>query len=87
MRFRYDACTGVVGCVSGIVRKDMPRPTKTVRRQKINAALAWKRGEKKEAYRLWEEAAASLKEHHAKKHSKNKPPEEAEAAQATEAAG
>ena len=51
----------------------MPRPTKTFRRQKTNAALAWKRGDKKEAYKLWEAAAAGLKEHRAKKRNKNKP--------------
>lgn len=50
----------------------MPRPTKAFRRQKINAAAAWKRGEKKEAYKLWEEAAASLKAHRDKKRNKNK---------------
>lgn len=62
----------------------MPRPTKALRRQKINAAAAWKRGDKKEAYKLWEEAAASLKEHRAKKHDKKKP---AEGGESSEAAG
>ena len=38
----------------------MPRPTKTFRRQKINAALAYKRGDREEAYKLWEQAAQSL---------------------------
>jgi hypothetical protein len=57
----------------------MPRPTKAFRRQKINAAIAWKRGDRKEAYKLWEAAAASLKEHQAKKKNKNKPAEETEA--------
>jgi hypothetical protein len=51
----------------------MPRPKKTFRRQRINAALAWKRGDRKEAYKLWEEAAAGVKEHRAKKRHKNKP--------------
>ncbi len=50
----------------------MPRPTKTIKRQRLNAGIAFKRGDKKEAYKLWEEAAASLKEHHAKKHNKKK---------------
>ena len=58
----------------------MPRPTKVFRRQKIDAALAWKRGEKKEAYKLWEKAAAGLKEHRAKKQNKKKPLEETTAA-------
>ena len=50
----------------------MPRPTKAFRRQRLNAAIAWKRGDRKEAYKLWEAAAASLKEKRAKKHNKNK---------------
>lgn len=50
----------------------MPRPTKAIRRTRMSATQAWKRGEKKEAYKLWEEAAASLKTHHAKKHNKKK---------------
>ncbi len=58
----------------------MPRPTKVFRRQRVDAQIAWKRGEKKEAYKLWEAAAASMKEHRAKKHNKNKPAEEAESA-------
>jgi len=49
----------------------MPRPTKAIRRQKLNAAAAWKRGEKKEAYKLWAEATAALKEHQTKKRTKN----------------
>ena len=53
----------------------MPRPTKTIRRQKLSAALAWKRGEKEEAYKLWEKAAASLKAHYTAKHNKKKPTE------------
>ncbi len=61
----------------------MPRPTKALRRQRINAASAWKRGDKKEAYKLWEEAAAGLKEHRAKKHEK-KP---AEGDESSDAAG
>ena len=57
----------------------MPRPTKTFRQKKLSAAAAWKRGEKKEAYKLGEEAAKSLKEHRAKKHQKGKTAEEGEA--------
>ncbi|MBI4717809.1 MAG: hypothetical protein HY763_08405 [Planctomycetes bacterium] len=48
----------------------MPRPTKAFRRQKINAAIAFKRGDRKEAYQLWEKAAASLKAHRDKKRTK-----------------
>ena len=50
----------------------MPRPTKAIRRQKLNAAAAWKRGEKEEAYKLWAAAAAALKEHQEKKRTKGK---------------
>ena len=59
----------------------MPRPTKTFRRQRLNAAAAWKRGDKKEAYKLWEKAAAALKEHREKKRNKNKPTEGGESAE------
>lgn len=48
----------------------MPRPTKAIRRQKLSAAQAWKRGDRKEAYKLWEESAAALKAHRAKKRNK-----------------
>ncbi len=58
----------------------MPRPTKAFRRQKINAAAAWKRGETKDAYKLWEEAAASMKAHREKKRNKKKKAAEAAAA-------
>ena len=57
----------------------MPRPTKAYRRQKINAAIAFKRGDRKEAYTLWEKAAKSTREHYVKKHNKNKPAEGGEA--------
>ena len=50
----------------------MPRPTKVFSRQRASAALAWKRGEKQEAYKLWDAAAKGLKEHYAKKHNKKK---------------
>ena len=61
----------------------MPRPTKVFSRQRASAALAWKRGEKQEAYKLWEGAAKGLKEHYAKKHNKKrKAIEEAAAAEA-----
>ena len=63
----------------------MPRPTKAFRRQRVNAALEWKRGNKKEAYSLWEKAAAGSKEHREKKRNKNKPAD-APAAEAEPAA-
>lgn len=67
-------------------RDKMPRPMKTARRQKVNAGLAWKRGDKKEAYKLWGKAAAAQKEHRAKKHNKNKgePDEGAEPSKSSE---
>ena len=66
----------------------MPRPNKAFRRQKINAAIAWKRGDRKEAYKLWEQAAKSTKEHRAQKHNKKKPgPAAAEPAATAESGG
>ena len=56
----------------------MPRPTKALRRIKLNAAAAWKKGDKKQAYSLWEKAAAGLKEHREKKLNKNKAAKEKE---------
>ena len=44
---------------------------------RLSAAAAWKRGDKTEAYKLWEKAATGQKEHHAKKNNKNKPEEAA----------
>lgn len=58
----------------------MPRPTKAYRRTKVQAAIEWKRGDKKEAYKLWEQAASSLKAHQAKKHNKKKAVTEGDAA-------
>ncbi len=58
----------------------MPRPTKAFRRQKINAAIEFKRGNHTEAYKLWEKAAAGLKEHQAKKRNKKQAAEAAAAA-------
>lgn len=63
----------------------MPRPSKATRRTKLSAAAAYKRGDRKEAYKLWESASAARKELTAKKHRKNKPAEEStEAADAKE---
>jgi len=56
----------------------MPRPTKAFHRMRLNAAAAWKRGAKKEAYALWEKAAAGQREHREKKRNKNKPEPAAE---------
>jgi hypothetical protein len=49
----------------------MPRPNKASRRQKINAAAAWKRGDRKQAYELWAKASASLKEMREKKRTRH----------------
>ena len=60
----------------------MPRPTKAIRRQLINAGLAWKKGDRKEAAKLWANADKTRKEVQAKK-KKGKPGREAaEAAKA-----
>jgi len=48
----------------------MPRPSKAIKRQRISAADEYKRGNKKEAYELWEKAAAARKELQAKKRNK-----------------
>jgi hypothetical protein len=57
----------------------MPRPTKAFRRQKVNAAAAYKRGDRKEAYKLWEQAAKSLKEVRSAKKKRHQKQPEAEA--------
>lgn len=48
----------------------MPRPSKATRRQKLEAAAAWKRGDKKAAYELWEKAATARKLRLTKKRNK-----------------
>ncbi|MCH7720445.1 MAG: hypothetical protein IH988_05570 [Planctomycetes bacterium] len=53
----------------------MPRPNKAIRRQKINAAIAWKRGDRKEAWTLWDKADKARKELQAKKLPKKPEPE------------
>ncbi|MGD2109293.1 MAG: hypothetical protein PVI86_07860 [Phycisphaerae bacterium] len=63
----------------------MPRPTKAFRRQRLSASAAWKRGEKQEAYKLWEQAAAGLREHREKKRNKKQAAEAAKAAEAAAA--
>ena len=64
----------------------MPRPTKGFRRQKINAAIAYKRGDRKDAYKLWEQAAKSLKEARQAKRTRHQKKEEPAPAEVTAAA-
>jgi hypothetical protein len=45
----------------------MPRPSKAVRRQKVNAGIAFRKGDQEEAYKLWAKAAATRRELQAKK--------------------
>lgn len=54
----------------------MPRPSKTVRRQKINAAQEWKKGNREEAKKLWLAADKTQKELQDKKRNKRKKAEE-----------
>ncbi len=51
----------------------MPRPKKALRRVRMSAIAAWKKGEKKEAYALWEKAAKGRKEHFNKKRASKAP--------------
>ncbi len=48
----------------------MPRPNKAFRRNKINAAIAYKRGDRTEAYKLWAKAAEGTREHAENKRNK-----------------
>lgn len=50
----------------------MPRPNKVFTRMREQAAAAYKRGDREEAYKLWEKAAAGLKELREKKRNKKK---------------
>ncbi len=50
----------------------MPRPSKAVRRQKVNAGNEYRKGNRKEAYALWSKAAVGRRELQAKK-KKNQP--------------
>ena len=45
----------------------MPRPTKAIRRQLVNAGIAWKKGDRKEAAKLWANADKTRKEVQVKK--------------------
>lgn len=65
----------------------MPRPNKAIRRQKINAAIAWKKGDRKEAWTLWDKADKARKELQAKKLPKKPEPEAEADASAPDAAG
>ena len=71
-------------------RHKMPRPNKATRRQKINAAIAYKRGDRKEAYKLWQKASDTLREMRQKKRTRHQakpeeaPQESAEPAEAME---
>lgn len=58
----------------------MPRPNKATKRQRVNAAAAYRKGDKKTAYKLWQEAAKATKERRDKKMNKNKPEEGEKAA-------
>lgn len=60
----------------------MPRPNKALRRQKINAAAAWKRGDRKEAYQLWKKASDALREMREKKRTRHQQKEEPAATEA-----
>ena len=53
----------------------MPRPSKQVIRQKAAAGIEWKKGNRKEAQKLWAEADKTRKELQAKKRNTNKPAE------------
>lgn len=50
----------------------MPRPSKAVRRQKINAGLEYKKGNRKAAYDLWTKAAGTRVELQVKKNKNQK---------------
>jgi len=52
---------------------------------RLNAAAAWKRGDKKEAYQLWAKADTGQKDHYEKKNNKKKRAAEEAAAAAAAA--
>lgn len=54
----------------------MPRPSKAVRRLKVNAALAYQRGDRDEAKKLYLKADSEQKALQAKKRNKNKKADE-----------
>ncbi|HRX84489.1 MAG TPA: hypothetical protein P5572_05660 [Phycisphaerae bacterium] len=63
----------------------MPRPSKTIRRQIVNAGLDYKRGNREDAYKAWEAAAKNRKERAEAK--RNKKQKAADAAKAAEGEG
>jgi len=46
---------------------EVPRPSKAIRRQKVDAATEWKKGNRAEAQKMWAEADKARKELQAKK--------------------
>lgn len=65
----------------------MPRPSKTVHRQKIAAGLEWKKGNREEAQKMWAEADQARKELYAKKHNKKKAASQGEDQEAGDSEG
>jgi len=65
----------------------MPRPAKTSNRQRINASIEFKKGNKKEAYALWQKAADARKERRDAKRNKKKRAAEAAAAESAATEG
>jgi uncharacterized Zn finger protein (UPF0148 family) len=55
---------------SGVAK--LPRPSKTIQRQKIAAGLEWKKGNREQAQKMWLEADKARKEAQAKKHNKKR---------------
>jgi len=53
---------------------NVPRPSKAIKRQRVNAATAWKKGEREEARKLWTAAAAARNELQIKKKRAGKKP-------------
>ncbi len=51
----------------------MPRPSKTVHRQKIAAGVEWKKGNREQAQKMWLDSDKARKELQAKKRNKKKP--------------
>jgi len=49
----------------------MPRPSKAIRRQKVNAAIEYRKGNRGEAYKLWAKAADARKVRQAKRKAKS----------------
>lgn len=65
----------------------MPRGAKASNRQRINASIEYKKGNRKAAYVLWEKAAAARKERlDAKRNKRKRAADEAAAAKAAEEA-